>query len=249
VVALSRAKPTWVGTLLARCTILTPRPSLRLPPRSVVLTFDDGPNPHRDITARLLDTLRQNQVKACFCVVGRQVERGPALLRRIDAEGHVLVNHTNSHRLPLVQSKTSLAGEIEACDRAIGAALGVPGYRSDFFRPPYGLLTPAVWAVVRARAMTVVPISHYALDASCGPSSHPAVVRRILQNAEANDGGVYVLHDKKYDGERESSRALDDPHSGTNRDWVPGAVEALIPALRAKGLTFLDPRGWLELGV
>jgi peptidoglycan/xylan/chitin deacetylase (PgdA/CDA1 family) len=237
-----------IGPLLARWTILTPRHLLRLPPRAVVLTFDDGPNPHHFITARLLDILRDEQVKACFCVIGRQVEQNPELLRRMEAEGHLLANHTHSHHFPLLQSKTALAAEIDACDRAMGAALGLPNYRSRLFRPPYGLLTWAVRAIVRERGLTVVPVSCYAFNAGCGSATCPGVVPGILRNADKYEGGVYVLHDKRYVGSRESPAALDRPTSGCNRDWVPDAVRELIGGLRSRGLSLLDPKEWLGRG-
>ena len=49
----------------------------------VALTFDDGPSP--EITPRVLDILREKQVKATFFLVGQQVERHPDLARRMQS--------------------------------------------------------------------------------------------------------------------------------------------------------------------
>src|ERR1700743_576148 len=64
------------------------------PPR-VALTFDDGPT--AGATDRVLDLLADLNVRAAFFVIGRNVEREPDLLRRIDAEGHLIGNHTYDH--------------------------------------------------------------------------------------------------------------------------------------------------------
>src|SRR6185437_4519199 len=64
------------------------------PPR-VALTFDDGPT--AGSTDRILDLLGEMNVKAGFFVIGRNVEGEPELLRRIDAEGHLVGNHTYDH--------------------------------------------------------------------------------------------------------------------------------------------------------
>jgi hypothetical protein len=61
----------------------------------VALTFDDGPGPS---TGTLLDTLAAAHVHATFFVIGRNVQALPALVTREAAEGHVVGNHTWSHR-------------------------------------------------------------------------------------------------------------------------------------------------------
>jgi peptidoglycan/xylan/chitin deacetylase (PgdA/CDA1 family) len=59
------------------------------------LTFDDGPS--ANITPRVLETLKQNAVKATFFLVGRSVEENPKLVKRELEEGHAIANHTYSH--------------------------------------------------------------------------------------------------------------------------------------------------------
>ena len=61
----------------------------------VALTFDDGPR--QDTTDRLLDGLREQGASATFFLVGEQAERYPELVKRMQAEGHQVGNHTWSH--------------------------------------------------------------------------------------------------------------------------------------------------------
>src|SRR5207302_131273 len=71
-------------TLAPRCAFWGPivfRGEVTGPPR-VTLTFDDGPDDHA--TPAILDILQDLGVKATFFVVGRNVDRWPHLVRRID---------------------------------------------------------------------------------------------------------------------------------------------------------------------
>src|SRR6476646_7871668 len=61
----------------------------------VAMTFDDGPSP--ETTPRLLDMLKQRNIKATFFLIGENAAANPDLVRRILAEGHELGNHTWTH--------------------------------------------------------------------------------------------------------------------------------------------------------
>src|SRR5271157_4080674 len=63
--------------------------------KRIALTFDDGPS--SIYTGQILDILRCHDVKATFFVCGRNVERYPEILRRVQAEGHTIGNHCYSH--------------------------------------------------------------------------------------------------------------------------------------------------------
>ncbi len=64
------------------------------PDRIAYLTFDDGPSA---ITPKILDILRNYDVKATFFVIGVDTEFGRDMYRRIAQEGHAIGNHTYSH--------------------------------------------------------------------------------------------------------------------------------------------------------
>src|ERR1035437_971187 len=111
------------GSLLALYLVLHPRSRWLVDYRSqvvrngrpcVALTFDDGPDPVT--TPRVLDVLREKQVRATFFVVGKRAARHPELVRRALAEGHLVENHTWSHS-PLFCFLTPgrLRAEIEKC--------------------------------------------------------------------------------------------------------------------------------------
>ncbi|MGE5629151.1 MAG: polysaccharide deacetylase family protein [Solirubrobacterales bacterium] len=64
--------------------------------KKVYITFDDGPT---FITEKFLDVLKNENVKATFFVVGKEVQGREAILKRIYEEGHAIGLHTYSHNL------------------------------------------------------------------------------------------------------------------------------------------------------
>ncbi len=64
------------------------------------LTFDDGTSEN---TVKILDILKQYHVKATFFVTGSCDE---SLLKRMQSEGHIIGNHTNSHKYEVLYSSS-----------------------------------------------------------------------------------------------------------------------------------------------
>ncbi len=63
--------------------------------KTVYLTFDDGPSAN---TAKILDILKQYNVKATFFVIGKTDEESKALYQRIVNEGHTIGIHSYTHK-------------------------------------------------------------------------------------------------------------------------------------------------------
>jgi len=80
----------------------------------IALTFDDGPSPQ--YTDSILDILAEEDVKATFFLVGRQVEKYPSLARRIVADGHCIGSHTYSYVNLLGASPQRIESEIEEAE-------------------------------------------------------------------------------------------------------------------------------------
>lgn len=68
---------------------------LDLPPKHIMLTFDDGPK--AGTTDAVLDALREYDAKAVFFSLGRNARNNQAVAKRIVDEGHVLASHTHNH--------------------------------------------------------------------------------------------------------------------------------------------------------
>ena len=59
--------------------------------KRVFLTFDDGPS--QTVTPVILDTLKRENIKATFFLLGSRVELSPDIVKREYEEGHYLASH------------------------------------------------------------------------------------------------------------------------------------------------------------
>jgi endo-1,4-beta-xylanase len=151
----------------------------------IVLTFDDGPDPA--VTPRLLDVLAAAKARAVFFLVGENVERHPALVRRIADEGHVLGNHSCTHPWFIVSSRARIAAELDRCQKLIEDAAG---QSAKLVRPPYGQRDWRFNQLARERGLTPVLWSKNLRDYW---GSAPEVLVRRLGSARAGD--IVLMHD------------------------------------------------------
>lgn len=76
----------------------------------VYLTFDDGPSEN---TEKILDILKEYNVKATFFVVGKEDEESQALYKRIVDEGHTLGMHSYSNKYNVIyESEDAFAEDV-----------------------------------------------------------------------------------------------------------------------------------------
>jgi len=104
------------------------------PSKRVAITFDDGPDPQW--TPKILDILKQYNVKATFFTIGLEAEKYPGLLKRIYREGHEIGNHTFTHPDISNISERYARVELNLTERLLAAKLGI---KPVLFRPPYSV--------------------------------------------------------------------------------------------------------------
>lgn len=68
--------------------------------KSLVLTFDDGPDVR--YTPLLLNLLKYQNIPATFFIVGNHAKAHPELIRRMLSEGHTVGGHTMAHKNALL---------------------------------------------------------------------------------------------------------------------------------------------------
>lgn len=91
--------------------------------RKIYLTFDDGPSSNTD---RILDILKEYDVKATFFVIGNTDERSLNSYRRIVDEGHTLGMHSYSHRYhEIYQSVEAFGADLTKLQELLYAETGV----------------------------------------------------------------------------------------------------------------------------
>ena len=106
----------------------------KLPPKTVLLTFDDGP--HARYTDEILEILKRYQAPAVFFELGQNLGKvdatgkvqpgnGSAVAKRVLAAGHQIANHSFTHGLmskfELVKVKEEASPTREALLDAAGS--------------------------------------------------------------------------------------------------------------------------------
>jgi peptidoglycan/xylan/chitin deacetylase (PgdA/CDA1 family) len=187
----------------------------------VALTFDDGPDPV--YTPKLLDLLREKNVKATFFVVGKRADQYPEVVRRAWAEGHLVANHTWSH-YPLFcfLMPRRLRAEIERGTESIRRSCG---FRPRFFRSPVGMRHPLLGPYLQDAGLEYISWTIRTRDTLTANSS--VLARRILNKAVSGD--IILLHD----------------HLPGGADAMLEILPRVIDELRERGFEFVlvGPRG------
>ena len=188
----------------------------------IALTFDDGPWP--ETTEQILATLKQENVKATFYMVGQPLKSFPEIGKKVLADGHVIANHTLHHwykqMSPLVAQR-----EIEDTAKIIKEVLNV---ETDYFRPPGGVLTNGLVAYAEKHNQSVNMWSVDSGDSNPKRPSSEAILATIL--AGATPGGIVLMHD-----------------GGGSHGNTAKAVPQIIANLRAQGYKFVTITELLEL--
>ena len=151
--------------------------------KTVALTFDDGPHPV--YTPRLLEGLRQRNVRASFFLIGQNIDGNEDIVRQMYEDGHLIGNHSQSHVQLTAESARAACDQIACVNAKIRAITGeTPGY----VRPPFGSWSQELESML---PMTVALWNLDPLDWKSQDRS--AVVRYVLSHVE--DGSIILLHD------------------------------------------------------
>jgi peptidoglycan/xylan/chitin deacetylase (PgdA/CDA1 family) len=161
-------------------------------PTQAALTYDDGPNPAA--TPELLDILARHNARATFFFVGSFVREQPELVRRVQAAGHLIGNHTQTHPWLYRQTERVIREELRACNSALEDTLGAP---VRYLRPPYGSRRPAVLRIARELGLT--PVQWNCMGHDWEPIGVDGILARIdrglIRAQRRGTGANILLHD------------------------------------------------------
>jgi len=170
-----------------------------LPPKTIVLTFDDGP--HGVYTAEIAAILKQYGAPAIFFQVGSNLgtvgadgkaKLGPRaeVSRKLLEAGHTLANHSMTHAQLSKLKGDGLKSEVLGTDELLKA---VDGRRSPLFRFPYGARNDEGLDVLSGAQLRSVMWNIDSLDwADPVPSS---IVERVLRTVDKEGRGIVLFHD------------------------------------------------------
>lgn len=174
----------WLHSRLAR-RLLKRKAARR---RAVVLTFDDGPG--NRLTPELLKLFAENNARATFFLLGRNLAGREALARELFDSGHEICSHGYDHLHQWKVLPLRALSDIRRGWKAIDDALGTEGGKYPF-RPPNGklnilsLLYLLLWRV---------PIVYWSEDSGDTWPTAPANDRLALL-AKETGGVVSLAHD------------------------------------------------------
>jgi cellulose synthase/poly-beta-1,6-N-acetylglucosamine synthase-like glycosyltransferase/peptidoglycan/xylan/chitin deacetylase (PgdA/CDA1 family)/spore germination protein YaaH len=200
-------------------------------PGKVAITFDDGPDP--EFTPKILNILKEKNVKATFFLIGSQAQKFSGIAQRIYAEGNAIGNHTFTHPDISDVSSRYLKLELNVTEWLFASKLGI---KPLYFRPPYSIdEEPDVGDQVRPLE-EVQAMGYITVGSKIDPNDWQkgrtadeiaAAVFEQVQSAATKGceerqplycGNVILLHD-----------------GGGNREATIKALPAIIDGLRHRG--------------
>jgi peptidoglycan-N-acetylglucosamine deacetylase len=191
--------------------------------REIALTFDAGAD--RGKAEEILDTLQEYGVVASFGMTGHWAEENPDLIQRMVDEGHMLFNHTYSHRSFTGFSTSEEEAVLSREDRqqelieTADIVRDETGYElAPYFRPPYADYDDEVLAQIAEIGYWIT------LQYSCDSFGwNGASVDEIVEKCggdNAEPGDIILLH--------VGAESLD-------AEALPGLIESL----QAQDFTFV----------
>lgn len=156
--------------------------------KTITLTFDQGYE--NGCTAKILDTLKEKDVKAVFFVIQDYAEKNPELISRMLDEGHTLGNHSEKHRSMPGLSVQDCVSEVMNLHTYI---LENYNYEMNLFRPPCGEFSERSLAITKDCGYTTVLWSYAYRDWEVDNQPVPAEALKNLISA-AHSGAIYLLH-------------------------------------------------------
>ncbi len=164
------------------------------------LTFDDGPT--QKATAKILDILKEENIKATFFVVGKHVKEHPELVRRAYEEGHYIANHGYHHdNKKLYQSAESFVSEVKNTDIEISKAIGIENYCSHVFRFPNGYMSSNYKTKKKEATKLLADMNYTYVDWNCLNNdsvkkySNSQLLNNLKKSSKNKGTLVILMHD------------------------------------------------------
>jgi peptidoglycan/xylan/chitin deacetylase (PgdA/CDA1 family) len=155
--------------------------------QGISLTFDDGPDSVS--TPQILSILKKHDVKGAFFLIGEKVVAHPELTKEIINQGHIIGNHSYSHRKDLAVKSTSfLFNEFSKCEKSIHQLTGV---RPNFVRIPFGLANPNYYRALKKSGFISIGWSLRSFDTMYKDSQK---LELSLKN-KIKHNSIVLLHD------------------------------------------------------
>lgn len=186
----------------------------------IYLTFDEGYE--NGYTPMILDTLRDNNIKAVFFITGPYLKNHQDLVRRMVEEGHMVGNHTIHHKSLPELDDSQLEEEVVGLDRAFKEKFSKS---MVFLRPPKGEYSERALAVTQklgyCNLFWSFAYDDWYRDKIRGPEYAYDIVIRNLHN-----GAVLLLHAVSKDNAEALGRII---KGAVEKGYIIGNPQDLLP--------------------
>lgn len=155
--------------------------------KEIAISFDDGPA--INYTPRILEILKQDNIKATFFCIGNRIAGNEMILKQLHDEGHIIGNHSYSHHFwfDMFSSKKMLE-DLRQMDQAMKA---VTGLQPKLFRPPYGVTNPNLKkAIIKGN---YIPVGWSVRSMDTVIKDETKLLHKI--KAGLKPGAVFLFHD------------------------------------------------------
>lgn len=115
----------------------------------VYLTFDEGYE--AGYTSKLLDILKENNVKAAFFITAHYLNTQPELVQRMIEEGHIVGNHTVNHKSMPDLTDEKVKEEIMKLHTTVYEKFN---YEMKYIRPPMGEFSERTLDLIKSLGYT-----------------------------------------------------------------------------------------------
>lgn len=156
--------------------------------KNIYLTFDLGYE--GGYTAKILDDLKEKNVKATFFITAHYVNTASDLVQRMIDEGHIVGNHTVNHKSMPDLSEEELKKELMDLNQSLYEKFG---YEMRYMRPPKGEFSERTLSLTESLGFKTVMWSFAYVDWNDDkqPSKDEAM-KKIISNL--HNGEIMLLH-------------------------------------------------------
>ena len=159
----------------------------------IYLTFDEGYE--AGYTEKILDILKENDVKATFFITAHYLNTAEELVKRMVNEGHIVGNHTVNHKtLPEISDK-EIEEEVMGLHQAIYEKTG---YEMKYIRPPKGEYSERSLDATNKLGYTTVMWTFGYMDYDENKQKGTEYAKKIILD-NLHNGEIMLLHGNSKD--------------------------------------------------
>ena len=154
----------------------------------IIITFDQGYE--NGYTEKILDTLKEKNVKAIFFLTGDYAQKESTLVQRMIDEGHILGNHGMTHASLPELSDSEAEEEIMSLHNYV---MDNYGYEMQYFRCPCGEYSERALETIAECGYKTVFWSFAYVDWKTDSQPDPSISIQKLTDS-AHGGEILLLH-------------------------------------------------------